>query len=146
LAGLLDFSIAFIVLIGMMRHFHIYPTVLTLLLPLLPVMLTASSAGMVLTALNAKYSDIRYSIPFLVSLWMFLSPIVYPPSTVPQKYRLFYDLNPMVGVVEGFRSALGHLSWIEKLSITRREVFWLSCRWDVGLYESQRKEMVDQDE
>jgi lipopolysaccharide transport system permease protein len=108
LSGLLDFFIAFMVLIGMMLYFHIYPTVLTLLLPLLVLlmMLTASGVGMWLAALNAKYRDIGYTIPFLLQLWMFLSPIVYPTSMVPEKYRLIYSLNPMVGVVEGFRSAL----------------------------------------
>ncbi len=108
LAGLLDFSIAFVVLIGMMFYFHIYPTIMTLFVPLLVIlmMLTASGVGMVLAALNAKYRDIRYTIPFLVQLWMFASPVVYPASLVPEKYRLLYALNPMVGIIEGFRSAL----------------------------------------
>ncbi len=108
LAGLLDFSIAFVVLIGMMLYFHIYPTVMTLFLPLLIIlmMLTAGGVGMFLAALNAKYRDIRYTIPFLVQLWMFASPIVYPASMVPEKYRPIYAFNPMVGVIEGFRSIL----------------------------------------
>ena len=108
LAGLLDFSIAFIVLIGMMFYFHIYPTIMVLLVPFLIIlmMLTASGVGMFLAALNAKYRDIRYTIPFLVQLWMFASPVVYPASLVPEKYRLIYALNPMTGVIEGFRSAL----------------------------------------
>lgn len=108
LAGLLDFSIAFIVLIGMMFYYQIYPTFLIILVPLLVLlmMLTASGVGMILAALNAKYRDIRYTIPFLVQLWMFASPIVYPASLVPEKYRLIYALNPMTGVVEGFRSVL----------------------------------------
>ena len=108
LAGLLDFSIAFIVLIGMMFYFHIYPTIMVLLVPFLIIlmMLTASGVGMFLAALNAKYRDIRYTIPFLVQLWMFASPVVYPASLVPEKYRLIYALNPMTGVIEGFRSVL----------------------------------------
>lgn len=108
LAGLLDFSIAFVVLIGMMFYFHIYPTIMILLVPfpVILMMLTASGVGMALAALNAKYRDIRYTIPFLVQLWMFASPIVYPASLVPEKYRLIYALNPMTGVIEGFRSAL----------------------------------------
>ena len=108
LAGLLDFSIAFVVLIGMMFYFHIYPTIMILLVPFLVMlmMLTASGVGMALAALNAKYRDIRYTIPFLIQLWMFASPIVYPASLVPGKYRLLYALNPMVGIIEGFRSAL----------------------------------------
>ena len=108
LAGLLDFSIAFLVLIGMMLYFHIYPTVMVVFLPMLIIlmMFTASGVGMFLAALNAKYRDIRYTIPFLVQLWMFASPIVYPTSMVPEKYHLIYALNPMVGVIEGFRSVL----------------------------------------
>ncbi len=108
LAGLLDFSIAFFVLIGMMFYFHIYPTIMTLFLPLLVIlmMLTASGVGMFLSALNAKYRDIRYTIPFLVQFWMFASPIVYPASMVPEKYHFIYVLNPMAGVIEGFRSVL----------------------------------------
>jgi len=108
LAGLLDFTIAFVVLIGMMFYFHIHPTVMILFVPFLVIlmMLTASGVGLFLAALNAKYRDIRYTIPFLVQLWMFASPIVYPASMIPEKYRLVYALNPMVGVIEGFRSAL----------------------------------------
>jgi len=61
---------------------------------------------MILAALNAKYRDIRYTIPFLMQFWMFATPIVYPASLVPEKYRMIYALNPMTGVIEGFRSAL----------------------------------------
>ena len=108
LSGLLDFIIAFSVLIGMMFFYHIYPTAMILLVPLLLLltMLIASGIGMILAALNAKYRDIRFTIPFLMQIWMFASPIVYPASMVPEKYRLLYALNPMVGVIEGFRSAL----------------------------------------
>lgn len=108
LSGLLDFAIAFIVLIGMMLYYQIYPTIWTLTLPLLVIlmMLTASGVGMLLTALDAKYRDIRYTVPFLVQFWMFASPVVYPASMLPEKYHLIYAINPMVGVIEGFRSAL----------------------------------------
>lgn len=108
LAGLLDFTIAFFVLIGMMFYFHIHPTIMIMFVPFLVIlmMLTASGVGLFLSALNAKYRDIRYTIPFLIQLWMFASPIVYPASMIPEKYRLIYALNPMVGVIEGFRSAL----------------------------------------
>ncbi len=108
LAGLLDFGIAFIVLIGMMFFYHIYPNIWILALPilLLLMMLTASGIGMFLSALNAKYRDIRYTITFLVQFWMFASPIVYPASIIPEQFRLVYSLNPMAGIVEGFRSAL----------------------------------------
>jgi lipopolysaccharide transport system permease protein len=108
LAGLLDFFIAFVVLIGMMFYFHIYPTIMVLFVPFLVIlmMLTAGGVGMILAALNVKYRDIRFTIPFLVQLWMFASPIVYPASMIPEKYRLFYALNPMTGIIEGFRSVL----------------------------------------
>ncbi len=108
LAGLLDFCIAFVVLLGMMLYYHIVPTAMALLVfCLVPLMmLSASGVGMLLTALNAKYRDIGFTIPFVVQIWMFASPVVYPASIVPEKYRLIYALNPMVGVIEGFRSAL----------------------------------------
>lgn len=108
LAGLLDFGIAFAVLIGMMFYYQLYPNAMIVFLPVLVLMmvLTASGVGMFLAALNAKYRDIRYTIPFLIQLWMFASPVVYPASLVPAQYRLLYAVNPMVGVIEGFRAAL----------------------------------------
>jgi len=108
LAGLLDFFIAFAVLIGMMFYFGIFPTTLVLVLPFLVIlmMITGSGVGMILGALNAKYRDIGYATPFLVQLWMFASPVIYPASMVPEKYRLLYGINPMCGIIEGFRSAL----------------------------------------
>jgi len=108
LAFLLDFAIAFIVLIGMMIYFGIYPNIMVVFLPLLIIlmMFTASGVGMFLAALNAKYRDIRYTLTFLVQFWMFASPVVYPVSMIPEKYHLIYALNPMAGVIEGFRSAL----------------------------------------
>ncbi|MFB0564058.1 MAG: ABC transporter permease [Candidatus Aminicenantaceae bacterium] len=108
IAGLLDFSIAFVVLIGMMLFYHIHPTALTAVLPLLIIVmvLTASGVGSFLAALNAKYRDIGYTIPFIIQFWLFASPVVYPASMVPERFRMIYALNPMVGVIEGFRSAL----------------------------------------
>jgi len=108
LAFLLDFCIAFVILIGMMLYYHIYPTIMILFLPLLVIlmMFTASGVGMFLAALNANYRDIRYTITFLVQFWMFASPVVYPVSMLPEKYHLIYAINPMAGVIEGFRSAL----------------------------------------
>jgi lipopolysaccharide transport system permease protein len=108
LAGLLDFVISFIVLIAMMLYYGIYPTAMIAFLPILVIlmMLTASGVGMFLAALNAKYRDIRYTIPFLVQFWMFASPVVYPASLLPEKYHFIYAINPMSGVIEAFRSAL----------------------------------------
>jgi lipopolysaccharide transport system permease protein len=108
LAFLLDFVISFIILIGMMFYYHVYPTLMAFYLPLLVIImiLTASGAGLFLSALSAKYRDIRYTIVFLMQFWMFASPVVYPASILPEKYRLIYAINPMTGVIEGFRSGL----------------------------------------
>jgi lipopolysaccharide transport system permease protein len=108
LSGLVDFSIAFTILLAMMFYYHIVPTLAALLLPFLIVMAmaTALGAGLWLSALNVQYRDIRYAISFLVQFWFFATPVVYPSSLVPSLWRFLYGLNPMVGVVEGFRGAL----------------------------------------
>jgi lipopolysaccharide transport system permease protein len=108
IAFLLDFAVSLIILIGMMFYYQVYPTIMVLFLPLLLLlmMLTASGVGMFLAAVNAKYRDVRYTITFLVQFWMFASPVVYPASIIPAKYHLIYAINPMAGVIEGFRSAL----------------------------------------
>jgi len=108
LAGLVDFGIAFLVLLGMMLYYGIAPTaaVLTLPLFLLLAVLTALGVGLWLSALNVQYRDVRYTIPFLTQVWLFLTPIAYPSSLVPEQWRALYGLNPMAGVVEGFRWAL----------------------------------------
>lgn len=108
LAGILDFFLAFAVLIGMMYYFDIHLSKLVLATPALVLIMVTASAGVgiFLSALNVKYRDVRYTIPFILQLWMFVSPIVYPLSLVPTKYKWVYSLNPMVGVIEGFRSAL----------------------------------------
>jgi lipopolysaccharide transport system permease protein len=108
IAFLLDFAVSLIILIGMMFYYRVYPTIMVLFLPLLLLlmMLTASGVGMFLAAVNAKYRDVRYTISFLVQFWMFASPVVYPASIIPAKYHLIYAINPMAGVIEGFRSAL----------------------------------------
>ena len=108
LAGLVDFAIAFLVLLGMMVYYQVVPTLAVLLLPLflLLVLATALAVGLWLSALNVQYRDVRYVIPFLTQFWLFLTPIAYPSSLVPEWLRPLYALNPMVGVVEGFRWAL----------------------------------------
>jgi len=108
IASLLDFAIAFFVLLIMMLLYGIYPNISVLLvIPLLLiVILTACGVGSLLAALNAKYRDIRYVIPLLLQVWMFASPVVYPVSLVPEKYQMLYAINPMTGVIEGFRSIL----------------------------------------
>jgi lipopolysaccharide transport system permease protein len=108
LSPLADFAIAFLILIGMMIWFGIAPTVGILTLPIfvLLAICTALAVALWLAALNVRYRDVRYTIPFLVQIWMFLSPVAYSVSLVPEKWRWLYSLNPMAGVIEGFRWAL----------------------------------------
>lgn len=108
LGGLVDFAIAFVILIGMMIYYGIRPTaaVWTLPLFLLLALVTAMGVGLWLSALNVLYRDIGYVTPFLVQFWLFVSPVAYGASLVPEQWRFLYALNPMVGVVNGFRWAL----------------------------------------
>jgi lipopolysaccharide transport system permease protein len=108
LVGIVDFSISLIVLLGMMVWYGVGITWWLLTLPafLLFALLTALAAGLWLSALNVRYHDVGHAIPFLIQIWMFCSPVVYPVSLIPEKYRLLYSLNPMVGVIEGFRWSL----------------------------------------
>lgn len=108
LAGLVDFVIAFIVLIGLMFYYGIAPTTKIFTLPLfiLFATVTALAVGVWLSALNVKYRDVRYTIPFLTQFWLFVTPVAYPSSLVPEPWRFLYGLNPMAGVVEGFRWAI----------------------------------------
>lgn len=108
LSGLLDFAIAFLFLIGMMFYYHIVPTISILWLPVFMLMAiaTALGVGLWLGALDVLYRDIGYLVPFLSQIWMYATPVVYPSSLIPEKWRLIYGLNPMAGVVEGFRWAL----------------------------------------
>jgi lipopolysaccharide transport system permease protein len=107
-AGLLDFAIAFSALVAMMAYYRIVPGPAILLFPcfLLLALLTALGAGLWLSAMNAIYRDVRYVVPFLVQFWMFASPVAYPSTLVPERWRWAYGLNPMAGVIEGFRWSL----------------------------------------
>ena len=107
-SGLVDFAISFSILLALMFYYQIFPNVMIILLPLLTIMAmaTALGAGLWLSALNVQYRDIRYSISFLTKFWFFATPVVYSSSLVPDKWRFFYGLNPMVGVIQGFRGAL----------------------------------------
>jgi lipopolysaccharide transport system permease protein len=111
LSGLVDFGISFLMLLAIMVYYGIRPTLPIFWLPLflLLTVLTALGVGLWLSALNAIYRDVRYVVPFLVQFWMFASPVAYPGSLVPAKWRWLYGLNPMAGVIEGFRWCLtGH--------------------------------------
>lgn len=107
-AGILDFAIASVVLFGMMWFYHIVPTAAVWTLPLFVMLAiaTALGVGLWLSALNVLYRDVGQACPFLIQVWLFATPIIYPSSLVPESLRVAYWLNPMVGVVEGFRWAL----------------------------------------
>jgi lipopolysaccharide transport system permease protein len=108
MSGLVDFGLAFVVLLGMMLYYGIVPGPHVLWLPafLLLALVTAIGVGFVLAALNVQYRDVRHGIPFLVQCWLFATPIAYPSSLLPEPWRILYGLNPMAGVIDGFRWAL----------------------------------------
>lgn len=121
LAGLVDFGISFGVLLCLMVYYHIVPTWAVALLPLFIVLALAAalSVGLWLSALNVEFRDVRYTIPFLTQFWLFATPVAYPSSLVPARWRPLLGLNPMAGVVDGFRWALlgqtgapGPLLWV----------------------------------
>ena len=106
--GLVDFGVAWLVLIGMMVFYGLAPGPAILATPffILLAVLTALAVGLWLSALNVQYRDVRHTIPFLTQLWLFATPVAYPSSLLPEPWRSLYGLNPMAGVVEGFRWAL----------------------------------------
>ena len=108
ISGGLDFVLAFIVLLGMMLFYGIFPAVNIIWLPflLLLTLITSLGTGLWLSALNVQFRDVRYTVPFLTQFWLFASPIAYPSSLLSEPWRTLYGINPMVGVVEGFRWAL----------------------------------------
>jgi len=108
LSGTVDFLIAFAVLLGMMPFYGYVPGLRIVWLPLLVLLalVTSLGTGLWLSALNVQFRDVKYTVPFLVQIWLFATPIAYPASLVPEPWRPLYAVNPMVGVVEGFRWAL----------------------------------------
>ena len=126
LGGLVDFAVAFAILLLMMFYYGIVPTWAIVTLPgfILLAVLTALGVGLWLSALNVKYRDVRYTINFLIQFWLFATPVAYPSSIVPEKWRALYGLNPMAGVVEGFRWALlgkheapGAMLWVSVAAV-----------------------------
>jgi lipopolysaccharide transport system permease protein len=114
LAGLADFVVAFIVLLGLMLHYNIKLTTHAWALPLFILLTMAAALGVGLwaSALNVRYRDVHHIIPFVIQLWFYATPIVYSSSLIPEGFRALYGLNPMTGVVEGFRWALlGSRAW-----------------------------------
>ncbi len=108
IAGLVDFCFAFVVLIGLMFYYGMTPSTSIFLFPvfLLLAVCTALALGLWTSALNVQYRDVKYTIPFLTQFWLFATPVVYPSSLIPAKWRVWYGLNPMAGVIDGFRYAL----------------------------------------
>ena len=144
-AGLLDLAIASAILLGMMFW---YGTPLTFGLLLFPVIilltaLLALGVGMWMSALNVKYRDIRYALPFLIQLWMFATPIIYPTSLVPAKWRWALALNPLTGIIEGLRAALfgRPLSWTLLIISTITTLLILVCA--AFAFRSMEKSFAD---
>jgi lipopolysaccharide transport system permease protein len=108
LAGLVDFAIACLVLVGMMLYYDIVPGWGILTLPLFTLLAIAAAlaVGLWLSVLNVKYRDVRYTIPFVSQFWLFVTPVAYSSTLVPEKWQAIYGINPMAGVVDGFRWAL----------------------------------------
>jgi lipopolysaccharide transport system permease protein len=108
LSGLIDFGIASTVLVGMMVYYGVHPSWRLLMWPILvaPLAMLALGMGMLLAALNARYRDIKHAMPLVTQLWFFLTPIVYPASIVPERLRLVLALNPLTGLMEGFRASI----------------------------------------
>ena len=108
LAGVVDFVLAFVVLLLLMAYYHVAPTINIVWTPLLLALafVTSLGVGVWMSALNVKYRDVRYVVPFLVQIWLFSTPVAYPSSLLHEPWRTIYGLNPMVGVGLGFRWAL----------------------------------------
>jgi lipopolysaccharide transport system permease protein len=108
LAGLVDFVLSFTVLVGMMVYYGVTPTVAIVLLPLflLLAVATALAIGLWFSTLSVRYRDVQYTVPFIVQFWLFATPVAYSSTLIPGTWRLIYGLNPMAGVVDGFRWAL----------------------------------------
>ena len=108
LGKMIDFGISFLILLGLMVWYGVKPTIWALMVPvfIILMMLTSAGVGMWLTALSIQYRDVRYGSNFFIQLLMYASPVIYGSSSIPEKYQILYALNPMVGVIEGFRASL----------------------------------------
>lgn len=126
LSPLVDFALAFIVLLAMMVYFHLWPTLAVIWLPafLVLALITALGVGLWLSALNVEYRDVRYLVGFLTNFWLFVTPVAYPSGLLKEPWHTIYGINPMAGVVDGFRWALlggktpapGPMVWVSALA------------------------------
>ena len=146
LAKLVDFCIAMLMLLGLMLFYRVFPTWNCLFLPLLILIMLASALGigLWLTAMAIQYRDIKHALSFVVQLAMYASPVIYSANIIPERFRYFYAINPMVGVIEGFRSALlgtGRMPWdLIAIGSASATVFLVS-----GLFYFRRQERVFSD-
>lgn len=140
LSALVDFAIAFVILIGLMAFYHIPVTVSLLWVIPLTVLtaIAATGVGMWLSALNVQYRDVQHAIPFLMQLWMYATPVVYPASVVPAKWRLLFSLNPMTGIIEAYRdAALDKPISIASLGVSTLAIIFVAA---VGGWQFRRME------
>lgn len=144
-AGLVDLALAFLVQIALMIYYRIAPTSALLMVPVLVLLATllAVGVGMWLSALNVKYRDIRHATPFLIQLWMFASPVIYPASILPAKWRWVLALNPLTGIIENFRVAVfgGRFNW-ELLAVSAA-VTLLILVWSAYSFKRVEKTFAD---
>lgn len=146
LSGVADFLIALVVLFGMMWYYNIQFSMNVLILPILVLftLLTCMAVSLWLAAINVKYRDVKYILPFLVQIWLFATPVAYSSTMIPENWRALYGLNPMAGVVEGFRWALlGQESTIE--SLVGVSIFTVICLFVGGLIYFQKMERTFSD-
>lgn len=123
LSGLVDFAIAAVVLLALMAYYHtpITPALLLWFVFLVPLVMFATAVGMIFSAMNVKYRDIKYTIPFFLHVLLFVSPIIYPASNMPEKYRLLIQLNPLVGIIDAFRAVVIPTRAVDMPSL------WIAC-------------------
>jgi len=107
-SGLVDFGIASVMLLAMMAYYQLTPSLAMLLWPLLllPLVILALGVGMIFAALNVRYRDIRFALPFFIQIWLFVTPIIYPSSLIPEKFRVLLALNPLAGIIDSLRASL----------------------------------------
>jgi lipopolysaccharide transport system permease protein len=144
-ARLVDFAVAFVLLIGMMIYYNVALTLnILMLFPLIAlVTLLALGVGMWTAALNVRYRDVGVALPVALQLWMFASPILYPLSLVPEKYRSIYLLNPMVGITEGFRSALFGLEFNRRALVFSVAVMLVVLIYSAYVFRRMEKSFAD---
>jgi homopolymeric O-antigen transport system permease protein len=119
LSGLVDFAIGSLLLVGFLLYYRLSPTwKLLYLLPIAALLvLLACAVGMLVSALNVRYRDVKYAVPFLLQIWFFATPIIYPASMVPERFRVFLSLNPLTGIVSAFRASCFSAADIEWKSL-----------------------------